>query len=104
MYSGFRSPLGSPSMKQNSQRLAQRRIVGGASSSRALASGRSISHDLLARREPHRDLQLVVRRHELPIEKVLDLAPVHGDDLRAGHDLEFLGDAVGSHACDANHA
>ncbi len=59
--------------------------------------------DRLAVGEADRDLEFIVGGQELPVEKIIDVAPVDGEDLRSGHDLEFVSNAIGSDACDADH-
>ena len=65
-------------MKQNSQRLAQRRIVGGSSSTpmRFALGALDLVDDLLAVGERGLDDQLVVGGEEFPVEEVGKLAPV----------------------------
>ena len=72
-------------MKQNSHRLAQRRTVGGSSSTpSAFAFGTfDLVDDLFAVGQPRLDDQLVVRREELPVEEVGELAPVDRERARS---------------------
>ena len=62
-----------------------------------------VEGDRLAIGESALDRQLVVRRQELPIEEVGELAPVHRVELGAGHDPHGTGDRIGKDAADADH-
>src|SRR5204863_9124580 len=59
--------------------------------------------DILAARQLCLDEQVIVGRQEFPVEKIRDLASIHGPDLRTWLDAQFGGDAVRIYSTDANH-
>ena len=77
-------------LQRHAERLAQRAL--------------DLELDLLAAGLAHVQEELLLRRQELPVEEVLQLAPVDREQLGAHGEPQLLGDRLRLHPRHANHA
>ncbi len=59
--------------------------------------------DLLTRRQPRPQHELVIGGEELPIEKILEVSVVDREELRSGDETEGGAQRIGRHRLHANH-